>query len=149
MDHCFTDLFLQMMQLFISMGKLNRTSNQNCSMMETMQRCGQNNIKMKVHYDKTTCMTLGTRHKTRQTPNLNIHTENNMSKQVDKQTHLGVFIDVSLSWTAQIDYLCAIISSKVSFLKQLSSYIPVEIQKLFYQGYILPLIEYLGNNFKT
>ena len=89
-------------------------------------------------------MTLGTRHKTHQTQNINIRIENNKLKQVDKQTLLGVFIDENLSWTIHIDYiyLCSTISSKVSLWKQLSSYVSVEIQKLFYQGYILPLIDY-------
>ena len=83
------------------------------------------------HYDKTTCMAFKTRHKTRQTPNLDIHIEDNMLKQVDKQKLLGDFIDEKLSWTAHIDYLCATISSKASLLKQLSSYVPVEIKKIF------------------
>ena len=84
------------------------------------------------HYDKTTCMAFKTRHKTRQTPNLDIRIENNMLRQVDKQKLLGDFIDEKLSWTAHIDYLCATISSKVSLLKQLLSYVPVEIHFFFF-----------------
>ena len=34
---------------------------------------------------------------------------------------------------------------KISLLKQLSTYVPVKGQKLFYQGYILPLIDYDSN----
>ena len=41
-----------------------------------------------------------------------------------------------------LTYLCANISSKISLLRQLSTYIPTEAQKMFYQGYILPLIDY-------
>ena len=36
-------------------------------------------------------------------------------------------------------------STKISLLKQLSRYVPVKVQKLFYQGYILPLIDYGSN----
>ena len=101
---------------------------------------------MKIHYEKTTCMLVGTRHKTREASGLKIHIENNKLKQVDKQKLLGVFIDENLSWTAHIDNLCSTISSKIiSLLKQLFSYVPVEIRKLFYQGYILPLIDYGSN----
>ena len=76
----------------------------------------------------------GTRHKTREASALNIRIGNNKIKQVDKQTLLGLFIDANLLWTAHIDYVCANISSKVSLLKELSSYGPLEVQKLFYQG---------------
>ena len=88
-------------------------------------------------------MTLETRHKTHQTQNLNIHIENSKLKRVDKQKLTGVFIDENLSWTTHIDYLCATISSKVSLLKQLSSYVPVEIL------YIPPLIDYGSNTWGT
>ena len=70
-------------------------------------------------------------------------------KQVEKQKLLGVFIDENLSWTAHIDNLCSTISSKMCLLKKLSSYVPVEIQKLFYQGYIFPLIDYGSNTWGT
>ena len=90
-------------------------------------------------------MTIGTRHKTREAADLNIKIGNNKIEQVDKQKLLGVFIDENLLWTAHIDYLCANISSKVSLLKQLSSYVPHEVKKLFYQGYVLTLIDYGSN----
>ena len=104
------------------------------------------NHKMKIHYDKTSCMALGTKHVTQNdTSNLNINIDSNTIKQVNKQKLLGVFIDEKLSWGAHIDYLCATISTKISLLKQLSTYVPVKVQKLFYQGYILPLIDYGSN----
>ena len=45
--------------------------------------------------------------------------------------------------------LCANISSKISLLRQLSTYIPTEAQKMFYQGYILPLIDYGSSTWGT
>ena len=76
---------------------------------------------------------------------LNIDIDGNKIKQVDKQKLLGVFIDENLLWTPHIDYLCATISTKISLLKHLSTYVPVKVQKLFYQGFILPLIDYGSN----
>ena len=38
--------------------------------------------------------------------------------------------------------LCSSISSKISILRQLSKYVSTDVQKKFYQGYILPLIDY-------
>ena len=99
--------------------------------------------KMQIHYDKTSCMTLGSRHRTQnEASELDITIDGNEIKQVDKQKLLGVYIDRILLWTAHIDYLCSTISTKISLLKQLSRYVPVKVQKLFYQGYILPLIDY-------
>ena len=102
--------------------------------------------KMQIHYDKTSCMTLGSRHRTQhEASKLDITIDGNEIKQVDKQKLLGVYIDENLLWTAHIDYLCSTISTKISLLKQLSRYVPVKVQKLFYQGYILPLIDYGSN----
>ena len=102
--------------------------------------------KMQIHYDKTSCMTLGSRHRTQnEASKLDITIDGNEIKQVDKQKLLGVYIDENLLWTTHIDYLCSKISTKISLLKQLSTYVPVKVQKLFYQGYILPLIDYGSN----
>ena len=66
-----------------------------------------------------------------------------------KQKLLGIYIDENLQWSDHIDYLCSTISSKISLLKQLSLYIPVEAQKLYYQGNILPLIDYGSSTWGT
>ena len=70
-------------------------------------------------------------------------------KMLKKQKLLGIYIDENLRWTDHIDHLCANISSKISLLRQLSTYIPTEAQKMFYQGYILPLIDYGSSTWGT
>ena len=105
--------------------------------------------KMNVHYDKTSCMLLGTRHSTQNSQEMNIYIDGNKIKNVTKQKLLGIYIDENLQWSDHIDYLCSTISSKISLLKQLSLYIPVEAQKLYYQGYILPLIDYGSSTWGT
>ena len=103
--------------------------------------CKQN--KMEINHDKTTCMIVRTQHRTKKNilP-LNICIDGNKINDVKKQKLLGIYIDENLHWTEYIDHLCANISSKISLLRQLSTYIPTEAQKMFYQGYILPLIDY-------
>ena len=98
--------------------------------------------KMNIHFDQTSCMLLGTRHSHLNSQELNICIDGNRIKNVTKQKLLGIYIDEHLQWSEHIDYLCSIILSKISLLKQLSYYIPVEAQKLFHQGYILPLLDY-------
>ena len=91
-------------------------------------------------------MTLGSRRRTQnEASKLDITIDCDEIKQVIKQKLLGVYIDENLLWTAHKDYFCSIISTKISLLKQLSRYVPVKVQKLFYQGYILPLIDYGSN----
>ena len=63
-------------------------------------------------------------------------------QNVSKQKLLGVYIDENLHWSALIDYLCSLVSSKISLLRQLSEYLPVEVQKQFYRSYIIPLTDY-------
>ena len=97
---------------------------------------------MKVHFGKTTCMLVGTRQRIRMSRKLNIHLENTCIKNVSEQELLEVFIDENLTWSSHIDHLCSLISSKISLLRQLSDYVPVQVQNLFYQWYILPYIDY-------
>ena len=145
MEHCDIDLFADD-ATFHANGK-------NKSEVEPKLQTDGNNSKswakhhkMQIHYDKTSCMTLGSRHRTQnEASKLDITIDGNEIKQVDKQKLLGVYIDENLLWTAHIDYLCSTISTKISLLKQLSRYVPVKVQKLFYQGYILPLIDYGSN----
>ena len=66
-------------------------------------------------------------------------------KQVSKQKLLGIVTDENLSWTPQIDNVCSILSSKVSLLKHISSYVPQDVQKTFYQAYVLPILDYGSN----
>ena len=95
--------------------------------------------KMNMHYEKTSCMLIGTRRRTQHSQELDIYIDDIKIKNVTKQNLLGIYIDEN---DDHIDYLCSTFSSKISLLKQLSLYIPVEAQKLYYQGYILPLIDY-------
>ena len=94
-------------------------------------------------------MTVGTRHRTRESPDLNIMIDINKIKPVHNQKLLGIYIDGNLLWAAHINYLCATISSKISQLKQLSFYIQTEIQKTFNQRYILQLHDYGSNTWGT
>ena len=87
-------------------------------------------------------MLIGTRHSTQHSQELDIHIDGNKIKTVTKQKLLGIYIDENLQWSDHIDSLCSTYSSKISLLKQLPLYIPVEAQRRYYQGYILPLIDY-------
>ena len=100
------------------------------------------NNKLPIHYGKSATMTLGSRHKIQQAEQYYISIGNTQLNPFSSQKLLGVHIDETLSWNQHIDYLCFIISSRISFLRQLSYYVPENVQKMFYQSYVLPLVDY-------
>ena len=94
-------------------------------------------------------MLLGARHRLDDSSELSLFIDDNCIEKVTKQKLLGVFIDENLSWAPHIDHLCSLISTKISLLKQLAEYVLQNIQKLFYQSYILPLFDYGCNTWGT
>ena len=98
--------------------------------------------KLPINYNKSTYMLLGAKRRLQDTYELFLNVDDEKIEKVSKQKLLGIVIDEYLTWTPHIDYLCTLSSSKISLLKQLSSYVPKHIQKIFYQSYILPLIDY-------
>ena len=97
---------------------------------------------MHVHDTKTSCMAVGTRQRLDSFHHLNIKSGDVGIKHVSNQILLGICIDEILNWTTHIEYLCKVVSSKISLLRQLSEYVPIHVQKQFYQSYILTLIYY-------
>ena len=87
-------------------------------------------------------MTIGTRQRLDGTDHLNIKADNINIRSVSNQKLLGLYIDENLNWNTHIDNLCKAVSSKISLLRQLAEYVPLQVQKQFYQGYILPLLDY-------
>ena len=88
-----------------------------------------------IHYGKSTTMTLGSRYKIQQAGQLNITIDDVQLKPVSSQKLLGIHIDETLSWNSHIDYLCSIISSQITLLKQLSHYVPENVQKFLSKLY--------------
>ncbi|MCG7877652.1 MAG: reverse transcriptase family protein [Candidatus Thiodiazotropha endolucinida] len=141
LNHCLADLYADDSTIHIS-GK-NRIE-----IESKLQSDGDNTHKwsernmLPIHYGKSTCMSLGTRQKLDKAGRLNLKIDDVQINQVSSQKLLGLYIDETISWNPHIDHLCSVITSKISLLKQLSSYVPTNIQKMFYQSYILPIIDY-------
>ena len=87
-------------------------------------------------------MTAGTRKRLADSRQMKLKLDDIHIQNVTKQKLLGVCIDENLNLSAHIDYLCSNISSKISLLRQLSEYVSTDVQKLFFQSYIMPLIDY-------
>ena len=141
LNYCYSDFFADDATIHTN-GKMLKTIEENLQSDANSAKfwCKQN--KMHINFDKTTYMVLGTRYKLQDAQFLNLIIDNHDVKHVPQQKLLGLHIDDKLSFTSHIDKLCSAISSKISLLRKLSTYVSIEVQKKFYQGYIQPLIDY-------
>ena len=62
--------------------------------------------------------------------------------QVSDQKLLGLQTFENINWCTHIGQLFAAVASKIALLRQLSEYVPIHVQKLFFQGNIHPLLAY-------
>ena len=63
-------------------------------------------------------------------------------QNADQQKLLGVIIDKNLNWDKQVDAVCLNISGHITLLKLLSKYIDQANMKVYYNSYILPIMDY-------
>ena len=104
--------------------------------------CDEN--KMKINENKTNSMLISTKQKLSKLPKstLDLSINDVTLANVEKQKLLGVEIDSNLEYTDHIDKMCKNISSKLALLKRIKRYLTIDYRKIFYNGYILPLIDY-------
>lgn len=148
MNHCSTDLFADHTTFHIN-GKTISEIEAKLQLDSLEAHAWSKSNKLPINYDKTTSMIIGTKQRLHNNQKLEINLADNAIVNVNKQKLLGIFIDEHLLWTPHIDYLCSTISSRISLLKQLAKYVPIKVQKTYYQGYILPLLDYGSNTWGT
>ena len=105
------------------------------------QWCERNN--MFINTEKTKCMLICTKQRQmslNNQPLLLINSE--ILKFSECEKLLGVKIDKNLSWKAQIDNICKNISSRIYLLIKIKKFLNHAARNTFYNGYILPLIDY-------
>ena len=141
LKHCNSDLYADDATFHTHRKDMETIENNLQSDLNDAMSWGKSN-KMHINYQKTSCMTLGSRQRLDNSRVLNIKVNDTTISQVSSQKLLGLYIDEHLNWSTHIDHLCKFISSKISLLQQLSNCVPTHAQKLFYQGYILPLLDY-------
>ena len=141
LKHCFSDFFADDSTIHSSAPSIAKVNKQLQADLEIAVAWNKQN-KLPINYDKTTYMVLGTKPKEHDTYLLDLSADGNKIEKVPKQKLLGIVIDDHLSWAPHIDYLCSTISSKISLLRHISIYVPQNIQKIFYQSYIQPLLDY-------
>ena len=98
---------------------------------------------MTINTSKTKLMKISSRKKTSQCSNsLNLQINGKIIENVQHTKLLGITIDQNLTWEKHIQLLCSRISSKLSLLQRLKRYLPYHIRILFYNAYVLPILDY-------
>ena len=105
--------------------------------------------RMNVNVDTTKGMLMGTKQKLRLLPSsdncLNIEVQGQKIEQVTSQRLLGVEIDSCLSWNDQIQKVRKTICFKISLLRKIRHYLPLDTRKLFFNYYIKPHLSYCSS----
>ena len=144
LKHCFCDLFADDATVHTSSTDIDTINEEmSADLLQIIYWSKRN--KLPINFDKTTYMLLRARTRLNGTDHFELNVGETSIKQVSKLKLLGIVIDENLSWTPQIDNLCSILPSKISLLKHISAYVPQDVQKMFYQAYVLPLLDYGSN----
>ena len=142
--HCYYDLFADDATIHTSNSDKNTINEEISTDLLQIVYWSQRN-KLPIAFDKTTYMLIRARKRLNDTDNLELNVGETKIKQVSKQKLLGIVIDKSLSRTPPIDNLCSILSSKISLFKNISAYVPQNVQKIYFQAYILPILDHGSN----
>ena len=68
---------------------------------------------------------------------------NNAEYQNEKNHQLlGIYIDESLSWTFHFSKIFTNLVATINLLKRISYYLTYDMKKLFYNSYIMSIIDY-------
>ena len=102
--------------------------------------CDANN--MLIHPKKSKSMVIGPPNKIKVQPKLEIVINNTHIEQISTQKLLGIFIDDNLSWSYQIQNVCAKLKSKISLLTKINNYLSYDMKILFYNSYIMSTMDY-------
>lgn len=148
LKHCFSDLFADDTTLHKSSPNVEISNAEILADFLITVYWSKRN-KLPINFLKTTYMLLGAKHRANGTCQLDLIVDGTPIEKVSKHKLLGIVIDEHLSWTAHIDYMCSMLSQKISLLRQISSYVTRDIQKLLYQTCIVPLLDYGCNTWGT
>lgn len=77
-----------------------------------------------------------------ETDTLNAYFDGNRLKETQQEKLLGVRVDSNLTWQDQIDYVCKTVSTRLALLRRIKQFIDIPTRILFFNGYILPFLNY-------
>ena len=105
--------------------------------------------KMIINANKTKTMLITTKQKLKSIQNsancLKIQTQGQQIEQITSERLLGVQIDNSLTWDDQVKKVKRTVLFKISLLRKIKKYLPLDIRKMFYNYYIKPHLDYCAS----
>ena len=138
---CEADLYADDSTLHKSSKKIDVIQNELQNDLSIVQSwCNYNN--MAINPKKTTYMLIGSKHKLKNSRDLNLKIENNTICRVKTQKLLGTYIDECLTWKTHIDKTCLKLNSKISLLKRINPFLSPKMKELFYNAYITSTFDY-------
>ncbi|KAK6165112.1 hypothetical protein SNE40_023671 [Patella caerulea] len=137
---CHTDLFADDSTLHFSS---NNIANIEIALQEDLLNvfnwCNDNG--MVINAKKTKAMLIASKHLTN-TNSLSLKINGESLENVSEAVLLGLTVDQNLDWNLQINKVSKIISSKIYLLTKLKPFLPHHLRILFFNGYILPYLDY-------
>ena len=101
--------------------------------------CECNN--MNINIQKTNSMLIGSKRKLAG-KDMQIKICNMALTPSNCQKVLGIYIDKTLSWTEQVKKVSSKLSTSIALLRKMKKYLPKDARIVFYNSYILPILDY-------
>ena len=96
----------------------------------------------KLNARNTKCNLVGSSHKLSKSIDLHLTISDYKSECVKQYILLGVNLDNNLKWSFHVDNSHKKLTNKVLLLCRIKPYITLEMRKLYYNIYFLPIIDY-------
>ena len=130
----------------ISGGKIADIKENVNSLEEVSKWCNTN--KLVINQLKTNCMLICSPQKRTRldTHNLNVTMSGIPLQNVEKQTVLGVIIDNSLKFDAQVEHICNKLGKLIHLFNKIQNCLTWECKQMFYNSYFLPCVDYCSTS---
>ena len=118
----------------------------NMELEEVSKWCNTN--KLVINQLKTNCMLICSPQKRTRldTHNLNVTMSGIPLQNVEKQTVLGVIIDNSLKFDAQVEHICNKLGKLIHLFNKIQNCLTWECKQMFYNSYFLPCVDYCSTS---
>ena len=98
--------------------------------------------KLTLNIRKTKAMVIGSEKKFRNLISASVKEYDEEKKQFNSTHTMEIIFTANMTWTAQIDHLCAKVNKRLSLLKRIKHVLPRYARVLCYNSLVQPLFDY-------
>jgi hypothetical protein len=109
--------------------------------LNRVEKWCQHNV-MSINPTKSKCMLIGKRHQTKRCSSLNVSFKGERIACSSHQKILGAHVDNNLNWDVQTNVVYNKLNSKLALFRRIKPFLNLEMRKLFYNAYVLPIFDY-------